>query len=445
MQIEKSILKNIRDIFPECLKHIFSQTFRNKLLKNKNFISYFNLLENRKNLNLQKIEEYQFTQLKQILIYSFQNVPYYHDLFKKISFDPFKFSDFEQIKVIPFLTREIINENFSNLISKKRIRNGFYTASTGGSTGQPLKFLLDYESIFKENAFVYYYRKKLDYNFEDKIATFRNIEFGNRIWKFNPMQNEIIFSNIKLSKMNIKIYAKKINEYKPRYLNGYLSSIWYFAKLLEEHQIKLEISLKGIFLISENVDIEQRKYIEQFFQVKSSTFYGHSERCTIAEEVAPNKYHFDPYYGYTEHIFIEENKYTIAGTGFLNQIMPLIRYKTDDICIPDNHLFLIHGKRSSNEGVYGINKEFLSQNGLDIYNNPVFKNIISYQFHQVEIGKVQMLIIVNNQFTNCEIPGIQRAINSQTKGIIDIQINVVENLIYTPRGKYQKYICNISD
>lgn len=440
--MNKHFLKSIRDNMPESLKHITSLAWRNKLIMNKEFCNYYKLLENREMLSPEEMEEYQLSQLKKILIYSYQNVPYYHELFNNISFDPLKFSDVEQIRNIPFLTRELINNNFEKLLSTKKVKNGYYTGTTGGSSGLPLKILLDYDSTYKENAFIYYYRKKLGYCFEDKLVTFRQVEFGNKLWKFNPMQNELIFSPIKLSNITINNYVNKINEFGPTYFNGYLSTIWYFTKLLEEHKIKLKTKLKGIFLISENIDNQQRNYIEQFFGVKSMTFYGHSERCVIAEEITPNRYKFDPYYGFTETIELENNEHSIVGTGFLNHQMPLIRYKTDDICFPDNQSYRIDGKRISTIGLFGYNNEFLSSSAFDI-EDPVFKNITTYQFVQKEPGKADMLIIVNNDFRMSEMAIYKNEINSHTKGVIDIEIKIVKNLILSPRGKYQMYISKI--
>jgi phenylacetate-CoA ligase len=440
--MNKEFLKSIRDNMPESLKYITARLFRNKLIKNRNFITYYNLLESRENLNSEQIREYQLGQLKQILIHSYQNVPYYKNLFNEFSFDPFNFSDFGQLGKIPFLTREIVVKNFDQLISTKRIKNGYYTGTTGGSSGLPLKFLLDYDSVYKENAFIYYYRKALGYNFVDKMVTFRQVGFDNKFWKFNPMQNELMLSPIKLSKVTIADYAKKINEYNPSYLNGYLSSLWYFAKLLEEYKINLKFRLKGIFLISENIDVSQRNFIEQFFNAKSITFYGHSERCVIAQEVKPYNYQFDPFYAYTEQVHIENNLYSIVGTGFLNNIMPLIRYKTDDICSPENQYFIIAGKRSSKVGIYGINNEFLTGTVFDL-DKPIFKNITTYQFVQEERGKADLLIIVNKYFRPSELPAIKNDISEDTKGIIDIDIKIVDHLILSPRGKYQMYISKI--
>lgn len=323
------------------------------------------------------------------------------------------------------------------------MKNGYYIGATGGSSSIPLKFLLDYNSIYRENAFIYFYRKKLGYSFKDKLVTFRQVEYGNKLWKFNPMYNELTFFPIKLSKNTIRDYVAKIIEFRPQYLNGYLSAIWFFAKLLDEYKIELPFKIKGIFLTSENIDDNQRQFIEKFFNAKSMTFYGHSERCVIAEEMTQNRYNFDSYYGYTEKILNENNNYSIVGTGFLSKKMPFIRYKTDDICIPEDQYFLIEGKRSSNVGLFGINNEFIATTAFEL-EDPVFRNISTYQFIQEVKGKADLLIIVNKDFKMEELKLIKIEIDRQTKGIIEINIRIVENLILSPRGKYQRYISSIS-
>jgi phenylacetate-CoA ligase len=440
--MNKSYIKFIRDNIPESLFILTAPIVRNELIKNKIFSNYYNLLEKREGLSQDSITQYQFQQLKQILEYSGNNVPFYRELFKKAGFNPQKFSDFEQIKKIPYLTREIVFKNYDKLKSDCNVKNGYYTGSTGGSTGLPMRFLLDYDSVFKENAFIYYYRKKLGYDFKDKMVTFRQCEIVSKLWRYNPMHNEMTFYPVKISRNTIANYVKKINEYNPVYLNGYLSAIWYFARLIEEYHMKLTIKLKGIFLISENVDEQQRKFIEQFFNVKSSTFYGHSERSVIAEEVMPSGYRFDPYYGYTEFVENEDNNYKIVGTGFLNHTMPLIRYMTDDICSRNGEYFSIEGKRSSTIGLYGHNNEFIADTSLEL-DDHAFSKILTYQFIQNKKGEADLLIIVSKDFDEAELSMITKVINRQTKGYMDINIKIVDHLILSPRGKYQPIISNI--
>jgi phenylacetate-CoA ligase len=439
--MNKQFLKIVRDKMPESLKHLSATYFRNKLIKNSEFCHYYSLLQKREDTNPEKIKDYQLNKLRNILIYSYKNVTYYKQLFDHISFDPYSFSEFNQIKKIPFLTREIVHKNYYNLISREKTKNGYYDGSTGGSTGVPMKFQLDYDSIYKENAFIYYFRSKLGYKFEDKLVTFRGIDLSNKLWKYNPMHNETIFSPMGLSKNTINEYVNKINDLNPQYLNGYLSTIWHFAKLLDQFKLKLKFKLKGIFLTSENIDVVQREFIENFFEVKSITFYGHSERCVIAEEIKPNRYSFDPYYGYTELIPIENNKHIIAGTGFLNHSMPFIRYKTDDLCTPVKSYYSIEGKRSSKKGLYGYNGEFISSTS---FLEP-FNNLTNYQFIQNEKGKADMLIVLNNDLHGREISTIKSRIDARTRGIIDISIRKVDSLILSPRGKCPMYISNLSE
>ena len=440
--MKKQFMKNLRDNIPVPLIYMASPLFRNMLIQNVEFCKYYKMLEDRKVLSAETTKEYQFNKLKEILTYSYTYVPYYHELFKKISFDPFKFSDFKQIEQIPLLTRELVTQNFNKLISTKKVKNGHYIGKTGGSTGNPLTFYLDYDSIYKENAFIYFYRKKLGYCFSDKLATFRVLGYGEKLWRYNPMYNEILFSTTRLSKSTISEYARKINEFKPQYLNGYLSAIWYLAKLLKEYKIDIKFKLKGIFLISENIDNSQREFIQQFFGTKSSTFYGHSERAVIAEEIEPNRYVFDPYYGYTEQIQCEGDEYYIVSTGFLNKTMPFIRYKTDDVCIPENQYYRIDGKRCSTIGLLGKNNEFLTSTGFNL-GVEIFAKFINYQFIQKERGKADLFVIVNNEFQTRELIALQKKLDKQTNGVIDIKIKIVDNLLLTERGKFQKYISKI--
>jgi phenylacetate-CoA ligase len=437
--MNKHFLKQIRDNMPESLKRLMAPVFRNKLIKNKFYVQYRNLLQKRDYLNNDVVIAYQFQQLKAICNYANKHIPYYKTLFEKVGFVPNQMTCLEDIKVVPFLTKELIREHFEDLISIKKVPGGHYVATTGGSTGEPLKVLLDYDCVFKENAFVNHFRRSIGYEETHKLATFRGIEFGDELWKFNPMQNELIFSPFKLSKNTLHLYVNRINKYKPDYLNGYLSSLTLFAKLMSESNLKLKHKIKGVLLISENIDIAQRDFLENYFKVKSLTFYGHSERCIIAEEILPNEYAFDPYYGYTETVENGDGSSFMVGTGFLNKTMPLIRYKTDDRVIQYDKLYRIDGSRKSTMGLFGINGEFFSQAAFNIHNE-ILNNVNQYQFFQNQMGKADFLLVVNENFCDTEIDQIKREVDKKTKDVIDFNIKIVDQVILSKRGKFSMFI-----
>lgn len=440
--MNKHFLKNITDNIPEPIKYITAPVFRNKLLNNKIFRTTYKLLESFHNLSSDKIKEYQLDQVKNVLNYSYKNIPYYTDLFNKIGFDHQKVVDLNDITVIPFLTKKIIRDNFDKMTSVEKGGSGYYVATTGGSTGEPLKVLLDYDSIFKEYAFIYYYRKRLGYKFEDKLATFRGVEFGDRLSKYNPMHNELFFSPFKLSRLTIDKYVEKIEKYNPQYLNGYLSCLYLFAKLLHDSNLKPKLNLKGIFLMSENVDNNQRDFIEKFFGVRSSIHYGHSERCVLAEEQIKGFYKISPFYGYTE-LIDQPSGDEIVSTGFLNRTMPLIRYKTGDLCIKHNDLIEIKGRWNVDDFLWGINNEKIFHSALN-FHSEIFKNVTNYQFFQEQKGKSELLLIVNKNFKSTELEHMAKEIDKKTKGIIEFKIKVVDTLLLSPRGKFKRFITNVS-
>lgn len=439
--MNKHFLKRVRDNIPEPLKYITAPIFRNKLLKNRHFIQYLHLLDNSQKLSKDEIAAYQLNQLKEVLIYSYNNVPYYKKIFNEAGFNPANMQSFDELQVLPFLTKDIIRQNFKQLTSTEKVPGGHYVATTGGSTGEPLKVLLDYESIFKESAFVYYFRKHLGYQFSDKLATFRGVEFSDKLWKFNPMHNELIFSPFKLSKNTLPQYLKKLNDFKPQYLNGYLSSLYFFAKMLEENKVSLKHKLKGIFLISENIDNDQRNFLESFFNVKSSTFYGHSERCIIAEEEAKGFYNPSPFYGYTERIPAESGK-ELVGTGFLNRTMPLIRYKTGDLCLVKNGLIAIQGRWNVDDYLLGINDEKIFHSSFN-FHSEIFKNVTNYQFIQEQKGKSDLLLLVNKEFNPMEIEVMKKEIDKKTRNVVQFNIKVVDTLQLSPRGKFKRFISKV--
>ena len=441
--MNKRFLKRLRDKMPESLKYVTAHYLRNKLITNEEFRKYYDILQKRETMSLDLIREYQLNELRNILIYSYENVPYYTELFNSINFKPEKVNSFNDIVVIPFLTKDLIRRNFEKLKSIKKIRGGSYSTTTSGSTGEPLKVFLDYESFFRETAFIYYYRRKLGYRFEDKVVTFRGIGFGDKLYRLNPVNNETIFSPFKLSVENIELYHKKINEIKPAYFNGYISAIYYFAKLLSENNQSLDFQLKGIFLTSENINDSERLFVESFFKVKTITFYGHTERCVIAQEFKQGEYKFDPFYGYTESLNLHDNVLEIIGTGFMNKTMPLIRYRTNDTCrITDDNMIFISGRRDINDYMLGINDEKITHPALHILSD-ILVNVTNYQFIQERKGHAVLLIVPNKDFHQSEIPLIKKAIERNMKGVIEFDIRIGDKLTLSPGGKYQMFINNI--
>ena len=152
------LLKSLNESTPDLIKRMFSKAIRNRVINNKSFKDTLEELEEFDYLDNESKKDKHLEKLRETLIYAYENTKYYKEIFDKINLDPYKFNDIEEMKQIPIIDKKFVLDNFNDIISKQEIDH--YIAYTGGSTGKPLKILLDTNSIYIEKAFVYNYWAK---------------------------------------------------------------------------------------------------------------------------------------------------------------------------------------------------------------------------------------------------------------------------------------------
>lgn len=434
------LLKKLNDISPEWIKLLGNKIIRAKVIKNTTFKNTINEIKNFEVKSEEEKEKIHFEKVKDIIIYAYENTDYYKKIFDEIGLDPYKFKKIDEIKKIPIIDKQVVLDNFHKLVSKEE--RDYYIAYTGGSTGKPLKILLDTDSIYKEKAFVYNYWSKFGYKYSSsRIITLRGLEFNNRIYKYNPIDQQIVLNPFKLNDDNIDEYVKIINKFKPEFIHGYASAIYNLCKIMNKKKISLDINIKGVCFVSENVEFYEKEYIENTLKCKSNIFYGHSERIVFAEYINES-YEFNKLYTHVDFIETKEKDvYNIACTGLINKKMPLINYVPDDKVIIKNNKINIYGHWDK-ELLIGKNDELISMASIN-FHNEAFEKIKMYQFEQFKKGEVYLNIVEDEELTSKDKEEIILKINTKLKNIIDIKINIVKKIELTNRGKYKKILQHI--
>ena len=305
------------------LKRKILSYLSNKILYGKKYRSFLSDLIKKENFSDNEKKEWQLKKLNEILEYSKENVPYYTQIFKenKITL-PLK--NLEEISKIPILTKEIIRNNYKDLISQKKMNS--YTVNTGGSTGNPLKLLKSKENYIKEQAFLDYYMKKLGLkSFKCKKAIIRG-EYP-KYGISEKIGNNLILSSYLISEETIKDYILKLEKFNPEMIHVYPSSIYMISKLIEDNNLSITLpKLKVIVSSSEMFYLEQKKLVSKVFKCKIFDLYGNTENTVHAVNLFPKmNYSFNDFYSYIEIVDDE-----IISTAFNELAMPLIRYKTND-------------------------------------------------------------------------------------------------------------------
>lgn len=436
-----NLLREIYEKIPKGLKFAFAPIFIRLMVRNRTFVKTWKELDVFESKDKVQKKQIQFARLKETLLYAYNHVPYYKELFDKVNFDPQKMEAFSDIERIPLLEKEDAVQAGDKLYSQEKGLK-FYKTFTGGSSGQALTVLLDKESIYKERACVTHFLSKFGYDpLKTKTVAFWGHNKDEDFY-YSPLKNEIVISPFRLFKDDqLDGICDDIEKFGATIIMGYPSAIYLFAQMLEKSGRKLNID--HIVYYAENCSPEEKHYIEQVLGCPVDSYYGHTERACFAE-IYDFGCVFSDYYGYTELLPTgNENEYRIVCTGFLSRKMPLIRYATDDVVYKDEKgsLHLVGHKRSE--------IHLISKNGQKIFKGAMtlhieeLKKIRHYQYVQNEPGKAELQIVQDEPLTKEELVKVNGYIQRRCEGLLDITIRMVDEVQLTSRGKYNWAVNNI--
>lgn len=404
------------------------------------------------NANREDILAYQEAKLKEVLEFATEKIPAYQFLRSVVS----RYKSFDALNEFPLIEKTTLQENMEQYLPRDFARIPHYSITTGGTSGQQLEFYVDSNSQLVENAFQHRLWKRVGYSPSYRRATFRGVSFSNlklgEYWQENPVYNEIQFSPFHMSEINLDKYVNKIRDYHPQFLYGYPSAIDMLAEFVLRNDLKSEMpKIKAALLISEGVNVDQRRRIEQAFTTRVFSFYGHSERVVMAGECEVNStYHHFPDYGYLEIIDKDGNsckragqRGEIIGTGFLNRSLPLIRYRTGDYATRNEYdcdcgrcwdrFSDVEGHRNL-DMLVGVNGAKISTTALNMH-GPMFRKVIRYQYSQRVKGKFELRLMVSPDFSEEDKQILYKAYIEKIGSELSLTIKIVEDIPLTTRGK----------
>lgn len=398
------------------------------------------------------IEEYELLKLKETISYAYENVPFYRKTFDKIGAHPDYINEPKDLRYLPTIDKEIINQNYNDFLSTKFPKRKMFFVTTGGTTGKSFIFYQSDNVWKKELAFHRHYLEKyFGLNEKHKFASFRGGNLSEmkpeQYWLENPIRSEIHFSPFKLSVKTVSIYVDKLNELNPDFIIGYYSSLKNLINFSIAANCVIKVNPKAVILISENINKEKILEISTFFNSPVFSYYAHTERIVLAPLLSDiSGYEVDRRYGYFElldrhgKVIEKENvKGEITGVSFDNYAMPLIRYKTGDIVsyqdCKQRKINFVYG-RWEEDYLLGRNGERITLAMLNVHNDELC-DLLGYQFVQEEIGIVKLNLIVNENFNQTKLKEILDFVNKQIGHCVNVHPYISEAPELTSRGKFK--------
>ena len=376
-----------------------------------------------KNLNRAMIAM-QSNALKELWAYLNENSPYYKELFQKHKIDIDSIVSISDLEKIPVTTKDTLQTRNWDFLCVGKNRIAEY-CTTSGTLGLPVTIALtsndldrlalnEYQSFLTAGANaddVFQFMLSLDRQFMAGIAYYTGVrKLGAGIVRVGPGNTSMQLDSIKRFQPTVLIAVP-----------SFLISVIKTAK--EKHFNLNSSSVKKVICIGENIRNEDftlnalGKRIKEDWNVELYSTYASTEKQTAFTECSEGKGgHHQPDLIIFE-VLDEQNRQ--VGPGILGELvistigvegMPLLRYKTGDICSYYIDKCKCGKDTSRLSPIVGRKQHLIKYNGTTLYPQNIF-NVLNVQddiedyvviLNKNELGTddLQIIVALANQDLN---------------------------------------------
>ena len=420
-------------------------------------------LERSQWLALADLQQLQQTNLQRFIGHIYQQVPYYRQLMQQQHLTPSDIRTVADLVKLPFLTKSVVSENFASL--KADNAGELKRFNTGGSSGQPLIFLLGNERVSHDVAAKWRATKWWNVDIGDKeiVAWGSPIELGAqdraRIMRDLLFRSQLIPA-FDLTEQKLLAFLQRIRDSKPKMLFGYPSVYHLLAKTAQTHGIAMDnLGINVVFVTSERLYPYQRELISKVFGAPVANGYGGRDAGFIAHECPAGGMHLsfedivveivDPASG---EVLPAGQSGEIVVTHLATSEFPFVRYRTGDIATLSTKSCSCGRSLPMLESIEGRSTDFVvasdgtMMHGLAlIYILRDINGIEAFKITQQSLELTDVDIV----WSNGEVPeAIKQAIISGLKQRlgdgVTININQLDEIKPEKSGKYRYVISKVT-
>ncbi len=398
---------------------------------------------------------YQRDQLRSICAIA-ARTPFYREVFRRAGMEPGDLRKPEDVAGLPLIDRDTVREHAREMCAVDPSSAMVERVSTGGTSGVPLSFLIGVDRSLIEYAYLVSGWERAGYRLGMPMAVLR----GRTVAKganglrheYDPLFRHHYYSSFHMTDEDMRGYLAHMWRLGPFFLHVYPSSVAALARFVQRSGEQPPENLRGILAESEIVYPGQRTFVREVFGSPYFSSYGHTEKLVAAAgcEHSTN-YHVWGTYGYLE--LLDENdkpvrspgqRGEIVGTGFINRVMPFLRYRTGDFatyvadrceaCGREQMLLAdIRGHRTQ--------EMLLTHEGTEIpwtalnMHDDTFAHVRRFRFLQETRGKATLQVVPATEFCDDDARLILKRLERKIEGQLDITLERVDSIPLSPQGK----------
>lgn len=404
--------------------------------------------ESHNNWSYEQLCEYRDAKLRKMVHHCYDTVPYYHKLFNDGGINPKSIKTIDDLVVLPVLTKQTINENQSEFVSSAFTKNSLIETHTNGTTGSRLKIFTTPQTVSEQWAVWWRYRKLLGIEWNTPCAIFGGKQVvpikqkSPPYYRHNQPSNQLYFSVYHMNPNSLESYVETIANSAIKWLHGYPSALTVLAEYLNQNNRILP--MKYVTIGSENLFEWQEDSLFKAFGVVPRQNYGLAEGVANISQTYAGELIIDEDFAAVELIrFADSDVYEIVGSSLTNFAMPLLRYKTNDLCKPGNTL----PKGRSVISIDGRAEDYLIlPDGTKIGRVPhifaTIHGIREAQIVQKTISEVVIMIVKNTNFQKSDEVFLYKELSKLLRGI-SISFEYCNSIPRSVNGKLRFLVSNI--
>lgn len=406
----------------------------------------------------ENFEEYVVEARKKIVEHHLKHTPFYKNFIGT--------TDTSVWEAIPVMTKGNLQYPLEERLSTEFKKNSVYINKTSGSSGTPFIFAKDKfchaltwaEIINRFGGLGIDLNKSLQARFYGIPLDFKGY-YSERFKDF--LSHRFRFPVFDLSEKKLESFLEVFRRKKFEYINGYTSSIVYFAKFLKEKNIQLRDicpTLHYCLVTSEMLFEDDKKLMEEVFGVPVINEYGASELDLIAFTNSRNEFVVN-----SETLFVEildKNNQPVKNgspgriiiTSLYNKAHPMIRYEIGDLgVLAPNSTFkkpllekligrtndmakLPGGKTVAGLTFYYVTKSAISNNG----------NVKEFVIEQIALDTFKINYVATEALLQREKQTIEKALEEYLEKGLTVIFERTEVLKRSKSGKLKQFVSLIN-
>lgn len=421
--------------------------------------------------SVSEVSEIQEMLLGNLINHAYSMVPYYRQVIDNLGGLNFlnEHRPTEVLSRMPLLSKDLLRKHFEYLKSQDFMQRKWYYNTSGGSTGEPAKFIQDWTYHQWDSAVKTLFDRWTGYaTGMPKVVLWgseRDLLVGKETFRTRFarwLKNEIWLNTFRMAENDMSNYVHVINEVRPVQILAYVESIYELSRFIERKRLEV-YSPHAIMTSAGTLYPHMRDVIERVFKSPVFNRYGSREVGDVACECEAHKgLHISPLTHYVE--ILRENG-TPAAPGevvitlLTNYIMPLIRYRIGDMAAWAEEDCSCGRKWSLLKQVHGrINSIITTKKGAfdsvaistllyfkDEKKSQPFEAFSRYQLVQKRQDVFVLKVVVqDSKLWEDERGKILTKLKKTLGDDVTIQIDCVDEILPTPSGKFIYILSELS-